>query len=95
MKTMIIDGVEYELNPVQKVQVKEKEDILSGYEISEPIKAKRAQPKVSEYREKFKRRELSLSDIKKGKPNRNPLPKIRDTRISGGDWFGEGLEYDI
>lgn len=50
---------------------------------------KKAVPKVSDYREKFREKKLTLTDLPR------PVPNPTDTQpdeLTGGDWIGEGLQ---
>ena len=102
MKTITIDKVEYRLVPVENQQTassEPKEALMKDYGVEE-TGVKKAVPEVSEYRERFKQRKLTLADINKNKPNLRPLTQADgelDKFSHQGDklFFGTGISYDI
>lgn len=68
-KTIVIDGIEYELNPVKKESILPvpEQTIINEYtpEVGSGTKSiKVATPKVSDYRERFKKHEVKPSELK-------------------------------
>jgi len=56
---------------------------------SQKSEVKKAESKVSDYREKFVSRKLTFKDL----PKSNPAPMdIPPDDLKGGDWIGEGVE---
>ena len=107
MKTIVLDGQEYYLVPVEDKEVvsvpdeavvEKNDDILSDYGI-EKTGIKQAIPKISDYRERFKKRKISPREL-------IAPPSIRRIKQNDGNldrfsykgenlFFGEGLEEDI
>lgn len=131
MKTIVIDGVEYELTPVKKQETSEaiqvnspvvapvnifadyigvlpsKIDPTSSEELVEDGgNIKVAEGKVSERRERYKQKKLTLNDVRidpSGGGIRNFEPAAEDRKTTNliqkkygyNPWFGEGLEEDF
>jgi hypothetical protein len=107
MKIIVLDGQEYYLVPVEskevvsvpdKAVVEEKDDILGDYGI-EKTGIKQAIPKISDYRERFKKRKISPRElivqptVRKIKQNDTSLDRFNYKGESL--FFGEGLEEDF
>ena len=111
-KNLVIDGIKYELVPVQPKE--EKKSILDGYVAEEPPKVlgepiqkppeitgevKKAIPKVSDYRERFKKRQVLASEVMTLPKFGRNLPK-QDTELDNFTYrgekmfFGDGISED-
>ena len=102
-KTVIVEGKTYKLVPVEESLV----DVYSGVGSKvdqSPVKAEvsgsspipRAVPKVSDYRERYKKHEIRPDEVI-AKPNvpAKLLKKSKNSEDLGrGDFFGPGLEMD-
>lgn len=108
MKKIVIDGVEYALTPVKSPQTAsdspseaKKDEMLKDYGIKTEEKGvKKAVPTVSEYREKFKKKKLSLADVRKNKPNPRSFSQAdgeldKFTHQGNRLFFGEGVSEDF
>lgn len=110
MKNIVIDGVEYQLVPVGVGEVK---DVLDDYSIESPVRAeepvattpinngvKVAEPKVYDYRERYKQGKIYLTDVVAPTKILHNLPKL-DTELDKFEYkgeklfFGDGLEQEL
>lgn len=126
-KTIILEGTEYYLVPVQApIEEKEEEPVLTGYLLPKEVEVVSiapasyekqpgdedvvivAQPKKFAYRERYKRQELTRSDLVAPTPNRTikfqdfvdrDMQNIeREVRSKGSQdsvWWGAGTEVDF
>jgi hypothetical protein len=97
---IIKNGKKYKLTLVEE----EEDDLVKAYisasegveQVSNPSQnstTREAIPKVSEYRERFKKRQLSILDVKKAKPNYTaPLVK-NDASLEQFNYKGEKLFF--
>jgi len=92
MKTVVIDGKEYELVPVERESVLDLIDEVVGYS-----KPDIALPKRSEYREKFKNRTLTPVDLarRRGFGSYTPISVKDPNTVGDPNFTGAGLEYDV
>lgn len=77
-----------------------KNDILMDYLVEEPEKVKKAVPKVSDYRERFKKRQISPLELIARPTLRRKLPQtdreLDRFRYQGEKlFFGPGIEEEI
>ena len=108
MKTIVLNGKTYQLVPLeddgkprQVAPEPPKADLLSEYQVDEkPLPGiTRAVPKVSQYREKFRTRTLSLADLPRVHKVYHQLPKqdaeLDNFRYQGEKlFFGPGIEQE-
>lgn len=66
--------------------------LLNQYLSEEDTKVKKAEPKVSDYREKFRKKALSLNDLPVIRPA--PFAKRSEDNL-GGLLLGEGIEREF
>ncbi len=102
-KTIVVGGKTYKLVPVEEPLV-EVYGGIAQQEEQRPVEAKitgsspvaPAVPKVSDYRERYKRHEIRPNEVtaKPSYPTRL-LKKHKGENLGRGDFFGEGLEMDI
>ena len=104
---IIVDGKKYKLVPVEDAfedykAVEEKVETSEGTpqpSVSESVGVRKAVPKVSDYRERYKKRQVMMSEVTA--PPRRVQIKQRDSVLEGYNYkgesliFGEGLSEDI
>lgn len=108
MKTIVLDGVTYELKPVSSTEIQpEAPENRSGEAVGTkileeyaPKQIKKAVPVVSEYRERYKQGKLRRSDIVTETNPIRSLPK-QDQGLEGYSYkgeklfFGEGIQQEF
>lgn len=116
MKTVIIDGKKYELVPVKGKPEESLLDAYSGAEVKRqrhhPVKVekagstpvspaiKEAVPKLSDYRERYKKRQIRLDEVtvqpKVLKNLVNPANQLKSMKFKGDSvFFGEGVTQEF
>ncbi len=99
-KIITKDGKKYRLVPIedgveapQGVSKPRKDDILADYQPSPPKGVRKAVGKVSTYREKFKTKSLSLSDLPRTKFNVAKIPMNEDSNLDSQQYKGDKLFF--
>lgn len=101
-KIVVIEGKTYKLVPVEEHLVDAYSGVVPKVEHG-PVKAEisgsspipRAQPKVSDYRERYKKHEIRPDEtIAKPSFPSKLLKKNKSINLGEGDFFGPGLEMD-
>jgi len=97
-KTIVLEGKEYWLVPVedgvethQSVSKPRNEDIMAEYQPPVSKGVRKAVGKLSEYRERFKQRKLTLADLPKRKLTMVEIPE--DKSLDGFNYEGEKLFF--